>query len=234
MKDIKLEDRLIFALDVPEVLDAKDLVLELDDSVNFYKIGMEILMTGQYFELLEWLINKDKKVFVDLKFFDVPETVGRTIARLSDYGATFATIHGNQALMEKAVENKSNLQILAVTALTSLDRGDLDDLGFSCNVKDLVISRAKRAFEAGCDGIVSSGLEVPFIREHIDNKLIAVTPGIRPVVNDDDQKRVIDVASAFKSGSDYIVVGRPIKNAENRYEAATNIQKIIKKTFEEV
>jgi len=234
MKDINVEDRLIFALDVPEVTQAKDIVTELDDSVNFYKIGMELLMTGQYFELLNWLIEKDKKVFVDLKFFDVPETVGRTIARLSDYGATFATIHGNQALMEKAVENKNNLKILAVTALTSLDRGDLDDLGFDCDVKELVISRAKRAFEAGCDGIVSSGLEVPYIREYVDNKLIAVTPGIRPVANDDDQKRVVDVATAFKSGSDYIVVGRPIKNAENRYEAATNIQKIIRSVFEAV
>ena len=232
MKDIKIEDRLIFALDVPEVSEAKKIVAELDDSVNFYKIGMELLMTGQYFELLDWLIARDKKVFVDLKFFDVPETVGRTIARLSDYGATFATVHGNQALMEKAVENKHNLKILAVTALTSLDRGDLDDLGFDCDVKDLVISRAKRAFEAGCDGIVSSGLEVPYIREHVDNKLRAVTPGIRPVANDDDQKRVVDVATAFKSGSDYIVVGRPIKNAENRYEAATNIQKIIRSAFE--
>ena len=234
MKDIKIEDRLIFALDVPEVSEAKKIVAELDDSVNFYKIGMELLMTGQYFELLDWLIARDKKVFVDLKFFDVPETVGRAIARLSDYGATFATIHGNQALMEKASENKNNLKILAVTALTSLDRGDLDDLGFHCNVKDLVISRAKRAFEAGCDGIVSSGLEVPYIREYVDNKLIAVTPGIRPVANDDDQKRVVDVATAFKSGSDYIVVGRPIKNAENRYEAAINIQKIIRSSFEAV
>ena len=234
MKDIKIEDRLIFALDVPEVSEAKKIVTELDDSVNFYKIGMELLMTGQYFELLDWLIAKDKKVFVDLKFFDVPETVGRTIARLSDYGATFATIHGNQALMEKAAENKNNLKILAVTALTSLDRGDLDDLGFDCNVKDLVISRAKRAFEAGCDGIVSSGLEVPYIREYVDNKLIAVTPGIRPVANDDDQKRVVDVATAFKSGSDYIVVGRPIKNAENRYQAASNIQNIIQSVFQAV
>ena len=234
MKDIRIEDRLIFALDVPEVSEAKKIVIELDDSVNFYKIGMELLMTGQYFELLDWLIAKDKKVFVDLKFFDVPETVGRTIARLSDYGATFATIHGNQALMEKAVENKNNLKILAVTALTSLDRGDLDDLGFDCNIKDLVISRAKRAFEAGCDGIVSSGLEVPYIREYVDNKLIAVTPGIRPIANDDDQKRVVDVATAFKSGSDYIVVGRPIKNADNRYIAASKIQKIIRSVFETV
>jgi len=234
MKDIKIEDRLIFALDVPEVSEAKNIVTELDDSVNFYKIGMELLMTGQYFDLLDWLIAKDKKVFVDLKFFDVPETVGRTIARLSDYGATFATIHGNQALMEKAAENKNNLKILAVTALTSLDRGDLDDLGFNCDVKDLVISRAKRAFEAGCDGIVSSGLEVPYIREFVDSKLIAVTPGIRPIANDDDQKRIVDVATAFKSGSDYIVVGRPIKNAENRYEAAIHIQKIIYSVFKTV
>jgi len=234
MKDIRIEDRLIFALDVPEVSEAKKIVTELDDSVNFYKIGMELLMTGQYFELLDWLIARDKKVFVDLKFFDVPETVGRTIARLSDYGATFATIHGNQALMEKAAENKKNLKILAVTALTSLDRADLDDLGFDCNVKDLVISRAKRAFEAGCDGIISSGLEVPYIREYVDNKLIAVTPGIRPVANDDDQKRIVDVATAFKSGSDYIVVGRPIKNAENRYEASIRIQKIIRSVFETV
>jgi len=232
MKDIKLEDRLIFALDVPEIDQAKDLVAELDDSVGFYKIGMELLMTGQYFDLLNWLIQQDKKVFVDLKFFDVPETVGRAIARLSDYGATFATIHGNQALMERAAQTKGDLKVLAVTALTSLDRGDLDDLGFDCDVKELVISRAKRAFEAGCDGVVSSGLEVPFLREFVDNKLIAVTPGIRPVANDDDQKRVVDVATAFKSGSDYIVVGRPIKNAENRYQAASDIQKIIRSVFE--
>ena len=232
MKDINVEDRLIFALDVPEVKEAKDIVSELDESVNFYKIGMELLMTGKYFELLNWLVDNDKKVFVDLKFFDVPETVGRTIARLSDYGATFATVHGNQALMEKAAQNKKNLKILAVTALTSLDRGDLDDLGFDCNIQDLVISRAKRAFEAGCDGVVSSGLEVPFLREYVDNKLIAVTPGIRPVANNDDQKRVVDVVTAFKNGSDYIVVGRPIKNADNRYKAASDIQKIIRSVFE--
>ncbi len=231
MKDIRVEDRLIFALDVPEVEQAKDLVIQLDNSVNFYKIGMELLMTGQYFNLLDWLLEKDKKVFVDLKFFDVPETVGRTIKRLSQYGTTFATIHGNQALMEKAAENKGELKILAVTALTSLDRGDLDDLGFDCDVQKLVMSRAKRAFEAGCDGVVSSGLEVPFLREYVDNKLIAVTPGIRPVANDDDQKRVVDVATAFNSGSDYIVVGRPIKNATSPYQTAQDIQTIIKDCF---
>ncbi|WP_190600770.1 orotidine-5'-phosphate decarboxylase [Candidatus Vesicomyidisocius sp. SY067_SCS001] len=231
MKDIKVENRLIFALDVPEIEQAKDLVIQLDNSINFYKIGMELLMTGQYFNLLDWLLEKDKQVFVDLKFFDVPETVGRTIKRLSQYGATFVTIHGNQALMEKANENKNNLKILAVTALTSVDRGDLDDLGFDCDVLELVVSRAKRAFEAGCDGVVSSGLEVPFLREYVNNKLIVVTPGIRPVVNDDDQKRIVGVATAFNSGSDYIVVGRPIKNATSPYQAAKDIQTIIKGCF---
>ena len=176
----------------------KKLSQSLDDSVNFYKIGMELLMTGQYFELLDWLIARDKKVFVDLKFFDVPETVGRTIARLSDYGATFATIHGNQALMEKASENKNNLKDPCCYRFNKpWIEADLDDLGFHCNVKDLVISRAKRAFEAGCDGIVSSGLEVPYIREYVDNKLIAVTPGIRPVANDDDQKASSRCCNSF-------------------------------------
>lgn len=232
MKNIATKDRLIFALDVPEVAQAKTLVTQLGDSVNFYKIGMELLMTGQYFQLLDWLVAQDKKVFVDLKFFDVPETVGRTIARLSETGATFATIHGNQALMESAAANKHDLKILAVTALTSLDRGDLDDLGFKCDVQALVISRARRAFEAGCDGVVSSGLEVPFLREFVDEKLIAVTPGIRPVANiEDDQKRVVDVATAFKSGSDYIVVGRPIKNAADPRAAAADIQTIIRGCF---
>lgn len=232
-KNIKPKDRLVFALDVSSIDKAKALVEILGDSVNFYKIGLELLMTGQYFELLDWLVKQNKKVFVDLKFFDVPETVGRTIARLSDYGASFATVHGNQSIMEYAANNKGELKILAVTALTSLDKGDLDDLGFKCDVQDLVISRAKRAFEAGCDGVVSSGLEVPFLRQFVDNRLIVLTPGIRPVANtEDDQKRVVDVATAFKNGSDYIVVGRPIKNADNPYQAAMAIQDIINGIFE--
>lgn len=233
-KNIKREERLVFALDVDSINKAKALVDLLADSVNFYKIGLELLMTREYFSLLDWLIRRNKKVFVDLKFFDVPETVGRTVARLSDYGATFATVHGNQGIMEYAAKNKGDLKILAVTALTSLDQGDLNDLGFKCNVQDLVISRAKRAFAAGCDGVVSSGLEVPFLREFVDNRLIALTPGIRPVANtDDDQKRVVDVATAFKNGSDYIVVGRPIKNAANPYAAAIGIQNIINGIFQD-
>jgi orotidine-5'-phosphate decarboxylase len=128
--------------------------------------------------------------------------------------------------MEAAVKEKGDLKILAVTALTSLDRGDLDDLGFMCDVRELVLSRAKRALQIGCDGIVSSGLEVSMLREELGNKLLVITPGIRPVDNreDDDQKRVVSVEMAFQNGADYIVVGRPIRDADNRKEMAEKIQ----------
>lgn len=226
-KDIPVKDRLIFALDVPTADAAKALVEELGDAVTFYKIGMELFMAGGYFELLDWLVAQDKKVFVDLKFFDVPATVGKAIERLSEKGATMATIHGNQSIMEAAAKAKSgNLQVLAVTALTSLDRGDLDDLGFDCNVEELVLSRAKRALEAGCDGVVSSGMEASRLREFVDHKLLVITPGIRPVDNteEDDQKRVMTPAAALKAGADYLVIGRPIRNAANPREKALAIQ----------
>ena len=226
---IKNSDRLIFALDVQEVEQAKDLIIQLGPSVDFFKIGMELMMTGDYFELLDWLVERDKKVFVDLKLFDVPATVSKAIKRLSKRGAYFTTIHGNQSMMEAAAAEKGDLKVLAVTALTSLDRGDLDDLGFDCAVEDLVISRARRAYESGVDGIVASGLELPSIRKAVEDKILIVTPGIRPVENrqTDDQKRVVTVERAFQDGADYIVVGRPIQNADNPREAAERIQESI-------
>jgi orotidine-5'-phosphate decarboxylase len=230
---IKNNDRLIFALDVPETSRAKELVLELGDSVSFYKIGMELMMTGDYFSLLDWLVENDKKVFVDLKLFDVPATVSKAVKRLSQRGAYFTTIHGNQSMMEAAAAEKGNLKVLAVTALTSLDQGDLDDMGFKCDVEELVISRAKRALSSGCDGIVASGLELEHIRSEVDQKLLIVTPGIRPVENrpTDDQKRVVSVEQAFERGADYIVVGRPIQHADSPREAAEKIQASIAATL---
>ena len=132
-------------------------------------------------------------------------------------------------MMEAAAAEKGNLKVLAVTALTSLDQGDLDDMGFQCDVEELVISRAKRALSSGCDGIVASGLELEHIRNEVDQKLLIVTPGIRPVENrpTDDQKRVVSVEQAFERGADYIVVGRPIQNADNPREAAELIQESI-------
>jgi orotidine-5'-phosphate decarboxylase len=232
-KPIPPADRLIVALDLPDAAEARKFVTQLDDAVTFYKIGMELFMAGGYFELLDWLVAQKKQVFVDLKFFDVPETVRSAIRALSTSGATFATVHGNQSIMEAAVKDKGDLKVLAVTVLTSLDRGDLDDLGFTCDVDKLVLSRARRALETGVDGIVSSGLEAPMIRQELGDRLLVVTPGIRPVENKpvDDQKRTVDVAQAFRNGADYIVVGRPIRNAADPRAAAQAVQQTIAEVF---
>ncbi|MEZ5562973.1 MAG: orotidine-5'-phosphate decarboxylase [Gammaproteobacteria bacterium] len=226
-------DRLIFALDVPDATAARQLVEQLGDSVTFYKAGLELMAAGGYFELVEWLLKRNKKVFADLKFFDVPATVGRSVSLLAKRGITFATVHGNQGIMEAAAAAKGELKILAVTVLTSLDRGDLDDLGFKCDVEALVLSRARRALEAGCDGVVASGLELPAMRRAIDNRLLVVTPGIRPVENrpSDDQKRVVTVEQAFADGANYIVVGRPIRDAKDPRAAAEAIQQTIAQQF---
>lgn len=232
-KLIPAEERLIFALDVADAEQAKKLVNELGDAVRFYKIGLELAMREGYFELLDWLISRGKLVFIDVKLFDVPATVAASVRNLSERGATFCTVHGNQSIMEAAAEQKGELKILAVTVLTSLDRGDMDDLGFDCDIPELVLSRARRALEAGCDGVISSGLEVPSLRQHVDEKLLVVTPGIRPVDNrpSDDQKRVVSVEQAFENGADYIVVGRPIRNAPQPRAAAEAIIETIRRQF---
>ena len=231
--DILNADRLIFALDVADADTARQLVKELDDAVTFYKLGLELCMSGEYFDLLDWMVQQDKRIFVDCKFFDVPATVAAAVRNLRNRGVTYATIHGNQSMMEAAGEAKGDVKILAVTVLTSLDRGDLDDLGFQCDIGALVLSRARRALEAGCDGVIASGLELDALREAIDDKLLVITPGIRPVENRpaDDQKRVVTVEEAFRKGADHIVVGRPIKNAENPRAAALAIQDTINDIF---
>jgi len=232
-KDIPASERLIFALDVPTSDKAKKLVDDLGDTVVFYKLGLELFMAGGYFELVDWLIKQGKKVFVDLKFFDVPETVASAVKQLTGRDVSFATVHGNDNILEAAVREKKNVKILAVTMLTSLDRHDLEELGFKCDVTELVLSRAKRALQLGCDGVISSGLEAPGLRADLGNNFIIVTPGIRPVDNDktDDQKRTVDVEEAFMNGADYIVIGRPIRNAPDPKEAAQNIQQRIAALF---
>ena len=231
MTPIPRAERLIVALDVATPNEAKALVERLGDAARFYKLGLELFMAGGYFELLEWLVKRGNKVFVDLKFFDVPETVRRAVANLRGRGVSFASVHGNQAMMEAAALEKGEVKILAVTALTSLDRGDLDDLGFSCDLERLVLSRARRALQAGCDGVVSSGLEAQKLKAEFQDKLLVVTPGIRPVKNADDQKRTVDAAQAFANGADYIVVGRPIRSAADPRAAAQAIQRSIAAIF---
>lgn len=214
-KPIDLDKRIIFALDLASPDEAKKWVERLEDQVKFYKVGLELFLAG-WFPMIEWIVKRDLEVMVDLKFFDVPETVGRAVRQIRDCGATFATVHGNDGILRAAVKNKKDTQILAVTVLTSLDQGDIRELGFDCSVEDLVLNRAKRAIAMGCDGVVSSGLEAPKLRAHLGDGFLVVVPGVRPVENrEDDQKRVVDVRTAFENGADHIVVGRPIRQAED-------------------
>lgn len=233
LKGIPREERLIVALDVADAEQGKALVQRLGDSVRFYKVGLELFMAGGVFEFVDWLVKRGNKVFADLKFFDIPETVAAAVRGLRNRGVTFATVHGNQGMLEAAGEAKGEVKILAVTVLTSLDQGDLDDLGFRCDIEKLVLSRARRALEAGCDGVISSGMEAPALKRELGDRLLVVTPGIRPVENrpSDDQKRTVDVAQAFANGADYIVVGRPIRQAADPRAAARAIQATIANVF---
>ncbi len=230
-KPIPDRERLIFALDVADIDQARHLIRTLGEAVQFYKIGLEFFLSGHYFELLAELKQQHKKVFADLKFFDIPATVGAAVRQLARHEADFCTVHGNDSMLKAAADAKGRMGVLAVTALTSLDQGDLNDLGFECDAQTLVLSRARRALEAGCDGVVSSGLEVPMLREQVDHALIAVCPGIRPVANEDDQTRVVTVRQAFENGADYIVVGRPISAAQDPKQAADAIQRDIATYF---
>ena len=221
-------ERLIVALDVADAEQAMQLVEKLGDAVCFYKIGFELFAASDGWVVAQQLLRAGKQVFIDLKLFDVPRTVAAAVARVRDSGATFLTVHGNDAMLEAAVREKGDaLKVLAVTALTSLDRKDLDDLGFQCTVERLVLTRARRALELGCDGVVSSGLEARALREKFGDRLIVVTPGVRPLDNRDDQKRTVNVAQAFDNGADYIVVGRPVCQAADPCAAARSIQETI-------
>lgn len=230
-QSIPATERLIFALDLPDLDQARRLIHQLGDHVKFYKLGLELFLSGSYFELADELKQAGKRVFADLKLFDIPPTVGRATAQLARREVDFLTVHGNDSMLEAAVANRGSMGILSVTALTSLDQGDLEDLGFACDIEALVLSRARRAFELGCTGVISSGLEVAALRREIDDRLIAVCPGIRPVANVDEQKRTLTVEEAFTAGADYIVVGRPIRDAADPAAAAASIQKSISSIF---
>jgi orotidine-5'-phosphate decarboxylase len=230
-KPIPERERLIFALDVPDLDRARTLIRELGDSVQFYKLGLELFLSGHYFELAAELKDQGKRIFADLKLFDIPPTVGRAVAQLASHDVDFLTVHGNDSMLKAAVENRGNVGILAVTALTSLDRGDLDDLGFDCDIEALVLSRARRALALGCTGVISSGLEAPALRREVDHALMVVCPGIRPVDNTDEQKRTLSASAAFAGGADYIVVGRPIRDAESPRSAAEGLQDEIANYF---
>jgi orotidine-5'-phosphate decarboxylase len=227
-------ERLIFALDVPDLDGARELVTKLADSVVFYKIGLELATSRHYFELLDWLIARDKKVFTDLKLYDIPATVSAAVRQLSRSGASFLTVHGDRAIMQAAAEAKGEqLEVLVVTVLTSIAPRDLAEMGVTLSVEELVLKRAQQAVAAGCDGVIASGLEAAPLRAALGPRAKIVTPGIRPTQGPqaDDQRRVVTPTVALRAGADHIVVGRPIRDAADPYSAAAAIQQEIAAVF---
>jgi len=233
---IATRERLIFALDVPDLKGAKELVGQLADSVAFYKIGLELATSPHYFELLDWLLGRDKKVFADWKLYDIPATVSAAVRQLSRSGASFLTVNGDRAVAEAAASAKSeSLKVLAVTVLTSVAPADLSAMGIGLGLEELVLLRARQAVAAGCDGVIASGLEAAPLRAALGAEALIVTPGIRPADRTgavaDDQRRVVTPSLAFRSGADHIVVGRPIRDAADPYLAASAIQEEIAGVF---
>ena len=215
-KNIALKDRIIVALDVETPEQAKAIVKKCESHVGFFKVGLQLFM-GSWFETVDWLVDRGHKVMLDLKFFDIPETVKLAVEQVNNRGVSFATIHGNDPIVRAAVEARGNLKLLAVTVLTSFGEEDMRAMGMTGSVADLVYYRARRALELGCDGVVSSGMEASKLRNSLGEKLLIVTPGIRPGANvkdfQDDQKRIVTAGAAIGGGADHVVVGRPITKA---------------------
>jgi orotidine-5'-phosphate decarboxylase len=231
IKSIPLNKRIIFALDVSSPVEAQAWVEKLEDQIKFFKVGLECFLGGG-FPLVDWIIKRGLEVMLDLKFFDVPQTVSSAVRQLNGKGISYTTVHGNDAILKAAAEAKGEVKILAVTVLTSLEQGDLTDLGFQCSPEELVLSRARRALQVGCDGVVASGLEAPKIRHDLGSRLFVVVPGVRPVQNSpDDQKRVVDVRTAFLNGADQIVVGRPIRQAPDPIALIREMQQHIQEAL---
>lgn len=218
-------ERLIVALDVPSREAALSLVEELGDQVIFYKIGFE-LFTAAGLDLVREMLRRNRRVFLDLKLYDISETVRKTVAIIAREGVDFLTIHGNDAIIRAAVQARagSNLRLLAVTVLTSFDAADIQKLGLGCDVAALAVLRARNAVQDGCDGVITSAQEAAAIKAATGGKLLIVTPGIRQDGADvQDQKRVATPAVAIANGADYLVVGRPITGATDRKAAAQEI-----------
>ena len=215
MSRIDPRDRMIVALDLPSVTDAQAMIGKLGGSVTFYKIGMELVYAGGL-DLVRQLSSNGKKVFLDLKLHDIPNTVEKATQRVADLGATFLTVHAFPQTMKAALKGKgaSSLQILGVTVMTSYDDSDLIEAGYAMGVRDLVAHRAQQAKIIGIDGLILSPEEVGSMRALVGSSLTLITPGIRPKGSEKgDQKRVMTPGEAISAGADYLVIGRPITSA---------------------
>ena len=226
MNKIDARDRLIVALDLPDVPSAHALIHTLDGVTSFFKVGLALQLAPGVETLIDSLLETSKKLFLDYKYYDIPETLTKAVSRAASRGVTFLTIHGSSSLIAAAVKGRGNsaMKLFTVTVLTSWDEGDLAEMGYSQHsIADLVTFRARMALNAGCDGVIASGHEAQAIRA-ISEKLLIITPGIRPFSHaQDDQKRRMTPADAILAGADYLVIGRPITDAPNPLEAAQNI-----------
>ena len=227
---IPLNERIIVALDVNEKEHAKELVKKCESHTSYFKVGLQLFM-GSWFETVDWIVDRGHKVMLDLKFFDIPETVKLAVEQVNNRGVSLATIHGNDPIIRAAVSARGDMKLLAVTVLTSFGEEDLRAMGMTQSIEDLVYFRAKRALELGCDGVVSSGLEAEKMRSDLGEKLLIVTPGIRPGANvrdgSDDQKRIVTAGMAIKNGASHVVVGRPITKADDPIRVIEQMQQEI-------
>lgn len=235
MKNINLDERIIFALDFADPRVAGEWVEKLDGHVKFFKVGLQLFLAGGW-PVIDSIIDRGNKVMLDLKFFDIPETVRLAVQQLNDKKVTFATIHGNRPIIEAAVAEKGDMKILAVTVLTSFDESDMLEMGFTGSVRDLVLIRSRKALELGCDGVVSSALEAEPLRDDLGANFLVVTPGIRPGLNrdveKDDQKRVATAQQAIINGADHVVIGRPISTSPDPIYTVQTIQEEIARGLE--
>jgi orotidine-5'-phosphate decarboxylase len=238
MNRVQAKDRLIVALDLKDIDEARRMVAELEGVVNFFKIGLVLQLAPGVEEFIRSLITERQKVFLDYKYYDVEETMRKAISRAANLGISFLTVHGSGSLMKAAARAKSgsDLKLFTVTVLTSMDTSDIAEMGYSeHSVEELVLFRARKALQAGCDGVIASGLEAKKIKELIGNGLLVVTPGIRPEdYPQDEQKRRSTPSDAIRAGADYLVVGRPITEAANPQNMAQQIIRDMQEAFDSV
>lgn len=236
VKNIPLNERIIFALDFADPALASEWVRKLDSHLKFFKVGLQLFLAGGW-PVVDEILRRGNKVMLDLKFFDIPETVYLAVQQLQNRGVSFATIHGNRPIIEAAVADRTDMKILAVTVLTSFDESDMAEMGFTGSVRDLVLIRARKAMELGCDGVVCSALEAEPLRQGLGSNFLVVTPGIRPglnrAVDEDDQKRVATAQQAIMNGADHVVIGRPISKSSDPVGTILTIQEEIARGLEQ-
>jgi len=235
MGNVDPKERLIFALDVPTAGEAERYVDELDGIIDFFKVGI-ILHSVAGSGFVRELVRRGKKVFLDLKFLDIADTVRDAVRQVSGLGVTFLTVHAERQAMKAAAEGRagSDLRILAVTLLTNLGISDLEETGIRMSPGEVVLRRARMAAECGCDGVISSGREAALIRKKTGGRLLIVTPGVRPAGSSSDgHKRLVTPSDAIRAGADYLVVGRPIRNAADRRSAASSILEEMRSAFQQ-